>query len=260
MVRRLPGVALLALLIASAAHADDKPLERLDLDQRIVKSVYETALLGTDLFNKGKHEECFRLYQGALIAIQPLLDHRPKLMALVKDRMDKANVMKPAEGAFVLREALDEIQNEIAPSDKREPKKELSPKSPKQTLWDRLGGEKAVRLIVKDFLKAAQEDKAVNFFRNGKYKLDAKAEAHMEQLFVELVSLFAQGPLDYSDKRTLKEIHTGMNITGAEFDAMLADLRKTLEKHKVGPAETADLLKHFAATRSVVVEPKPKEK
>jgi hemoglobin len=254
MVGRILAAAMLLLAISAISRADDRPLDRLELDRRIVKSVYETALEGTKLFNGGKPEECFRLYQGALIGLQPLLDHRPNLMKSVRDKMDKAAGLKPIDGACVLREALDEIQNEIAPGAKPEPKTD----SKKEPLWDRLGGEKKVRSIVKDFLKTVEADKAVNFFRDGKVKLDAKGEARMEQLFVELVSLFTGGPLEYSDKRTLLDVHKGMKITDAEFDAMLADLRKTLEQHKVGKAESEELLKHFAATRTVIVEAKEK--
>ena len=255
---RIVGVAVLALGLSAAARAQDRPLERTELDRRVVDAAYQTALLGTEVFNKGKHDECFRLYQGALTALQPLLDHRPALMKSVRDKLEKAKGMKSSEGAFVLRDALDEIQDEIAPSSKADGKVEPPPVAKKATLWDRLGGEKAVRALVKDFLKAAEEDKRVNFFRDGKVKLDAKAHARMEQLFVELVSLVGGGPLDYSEKRTLKEAHAGMKITDAEFDAVLDVLRKTLESHKVGKAESDELLKRVADTRPVVVEVKGK--
>jgi len=242
----------------------------MEIDKRVVHAVYETALRGTEVFNKGKHDECFGIYQGLLAGIYPMLDHRPKLATSVKEKMDKARGMKPSDGAFVLRDALDEIQNEIAPSPKTGPKVEpktepkvepkVDPKTEpkKSTLWERLGGESKVRPIVKDFIKAVSEDKKVNFFRDGKVKLDAKAQARMEQLFVELVSLFAAGPLPYSEKRTLLEAHEGMKITDAEFDATLAVLQKTLDDHKVGKAESEELMKHFAATRRLIVEAKGK--
>ena len=259
MIRQILGSTLLLLSAVTVCRADDKPLDRLELDRRIVKTVYDTALQGTALFNDGKPDDCYRLYQGALLAIQPLLDHRQNLMRLVRDKMDKAASMKPAEGAFVLRDALDAIQNEIAPGEKPNPKVEPKTGGKREPLWDRLGGEKRVRAIIKDFLKAAEEDKKVNFFRDGKVKLDDKGEARMEQLFVELVSLFGGGPLLYSGKKKLGLVHEGMNITATEFDAALAVLRKTLEKHKVGKTETDELMKHFAATRTVIVpEVKPK--
>lgn len=259
MARPFLGSLVLMLMIGGVCGADDKPLDRLELDRRIVKSVYETALLGTDLFNnKGKHDECFRLYQGALLSLQPLLDHRPNLMKDVRDKLDKAAGMKAVEGAFVLRQALDEIQNEIAPGSRAEPKVGSKPDSRAPSLWDRLGGEKVVRSIVKDFLKAAEEDKGVNFFRDGKVKLDAKGHEHMEQLFVEIFSELTNGPLPYTSKRTMKDVHAGMKITGAEFDAIAADLRKTLEAHKVGKSEAGELMERFNRTRTVIVEVKSK--
>jgi hemoglobin len=261
--RSLGAIALLAALGATA-WADDRPIDRAEVDKRVVWSIYETALLGTDIFNQGKHDECFRLYQGVLTGIQPLLDHRPQLRDSVKQKMERAKSLKGAEGAFVLREAMDEIQDEIAPpsgSDaKVESKVESKPVPKKRPLWERLGGEKKVRAIVKDLIAAAEADKAVNFTRGDKFKLDDKARARLEQLFVEFISLpeLGGGPLDYSGKRNLGQAHAGMKITDAEFDAFLDVARKTLEAHKVGKLETEELLKHFAATRVVMVESKGK--
>jgi hemoglobin len=231
-------------LVCALGQADDKPLERIELDRRIVKAVYETSLAGTEIFNNGKHDECFRYYQGALAAIHPLLDHRPKLQNTVKDKLDKASRMKGVEGAFVLREALDEIQNEIAPGPKK--------------LWERLGGEKGVRAVVRDLILLSIENPKVNLLRDGKFKLDAKGVANLEQLLVELISKETGGPLTYSGKRDLKEVHAGMKITDGEFDAMAADLLRALEKHKLGKQETEELMKVFDSTRPLIVEAKKK--
>src|SRR5262245_15446717 len=177
---------VLAVLILIGAggltRADDKPVDRADLDKRIVMTVYESAVLGTDIFNRGGHAECFRLYQGTLMAVHPMLDHRPKLQASVKAHMEKAKGMKAIDGAFELRTALDEIQNEIAPS------------KAKKALWDRLGGEKAVRLVVHDFVVAAAKEPKVNFLRDGKVKIDAKGVEHLENMLVELISETTGGP------------------------------------------------------------------
>ena len=126
------------------------------------------------------------------------------------------------------------------------------------TLWDRLGGEKAVRTVVHELVEAAAKDPKVNFDRGGKFKLDVKATARLEQLLVELISVISGGPLEYSEKRNLKEVHAGMKITDEEFDAFLAVMQKVLEKNKVGKAEIDELMKHVAATRAVIVEVKGK--
>lgn len=280
---RILSTIVLVLGVSTLSRADDKPLDRGEVDRRVVYAAYDAAKLGTELFNKGKHEECFRLYQGSLMALQPFLDHRAKLASTVKDRLEKARSLNAVEGSFALREALDEIQNEIAPNrtdsksdakvdpksdpkldpktdPKSDPKSDPKTERKKPSLWDRMGGEKVVRLAVRDLIILAAEDKDVNYFRDGKVKLDAKGMQRMEQLYVELISLMSAGPLTYTDKRTLEEAHAGMKITDKEFDAFVAIMRKVLEKHKVGKAEIEELLTEVDKTRKVIVEAKGKGK
>ncbi len=253
MRARVLAAAVLVLAVGAASRADDKPLDRTDLDKRIVQSVYRSALLGTDVFNKGKHEECFRLYQGTLLAVQPLLDHRPKLAASVKEKMDKAGTMEPAKGAFVLRDALDEIQYEIAPGAKPDPKDMKDTK--KTTLWDRLGGETGVSKVVTDILAVAIEEPKVNFLRNGKYKLDGKGIADLRQKMVDMVSEATGGPLKYKGK-DMKSAHAGMKITEQEFDALAEIVQTQLKKNKVADADVAELMKIIGATKKDIVEGK----
>jgi hemoglobin len=249
--------------------ADDKPLGRAELDRRAAKAAYDAAATGSRMFNRGNHEGCFRLYQGALIALQPMLDHRPRLTGLIKEGLDRAAEMKPAEGAFLLRQVIDEIQAETSgatagPAKAKEPDKSPDKevtkgpvtKSPdKRPLWDRLGGEKAVRAVVKDFVAAAAADPKVNFTRDGKYKLDEKAVARVEQLLVELISETTGGPLPNTG-RNMKVVHAGMKITDAEFDALAVQLVVVLNKYKVPDAEQKELLKIVEATRPHIVEVK----
>jgi hemoglobin len=243
MRTRLVGPVLLLLGVGATLQADDKPLERLELDKRIVKVVYESALAGTEIFNSGKVEQCFGLYQGTLMAVVPLLDHRPDLQKSVQLRMDKARSMKAAEGAHELRAALDEIQNTIAPGAK------------KSTLWERMGGEPTVRKVIKDFLIVAIEDPKVNLLRNGKVKLDAKGLQHLEQMLVELISVNTGGPLKYTGQE-MKPAHAGMKITDSEFDAFLAVMETSLKKFKVADADVKELITLLASARKEIVEAK----
>jgi hemoglobin len=243
MKTRLLLAAVLLIAAGGLTRAQDKPLDRAELDKRVVTTVYEAAVAGTKLFNDEKnYEGTFRLYQGTLLAVTPLLDHRPKLQATVKERLKRAAGMKAADGAFELRTALDEIQNDIAPS--------------KKPLWDRLGGEKAVRAVVEDFVASAAPDPKVNFFRDGKYKLDAKGVEKLKQQLVELVSMVTGGPLKYTG-RSMKESHKGMGITDAEFDALAGHLVATLKKFNVPQAEMDELVKIVASTRGDIVEKAP---
>ncbi|MBN9122549.1 MAG: group 1 truncated hemoglobin [Planctomycetes bacterium] len=248
MRARILLAALVLFAVGGLTRAQDKPLDRADLDKRVVAVVYEAAVKGTDIFNKGNHEGCYRLYEGTLMAVAPLLDHRPKLQATVKMRLDRASKLKTAaDAAFELRTALDEVQNDIAPPKDKKPAA--------TTLWDRLGGEKAVRAVVHDLVLAAAEDPKVNFTRNGKYKLDAKGVEHLEQMLVEFVSSATGGPLKYTGK-SMKEAHKGMMITDEEFNALAGHLVATLKKYKVPQTDIDELVKAVDGTRKDIVEKK----
>lgn len=249
-------ILLAALFLFGAGgltRAQDKPLERADLDKRVVGAVYDAALKGTDIFNKGNYEGCYRLYEGTLMALAPLLDHRPKLQGTVKERLKRAASMKAADGAFELRTALDEIQNDIAPSKDKDKDKKPAPAA---TLWDRLGGEKGVRKVVDDFVAAAADDPKVDFFRGGKFKpKDDKAVPHLKQMLVELISANTSGPLKYTGK-SMADAHKGMMITDAEFDALGGHFVAALKKNAVAQADIDELVKIVESTRKAIVEPK----
>jgi hemoglobin len=245
MRTRFLTAVVLVLAIGSVIQADDKPLERTELDKRIVKVVYDTAVLGTEIFNKGNQEGCFWLYHGALLGVQPMLDHRPKLAALVKEKLEKAKGMKAAEGAFVLREALDGIQHEIAPGSKPEVKVD-----PKKTLWDRLGGTAGVTKVVDDLVAQAIEDPKVNLLR-GK-KLDAKGMAMFKDGIVAFISEATGGSIKYTGK-DMKTAHAGLKITAEEFDAFGEMLVGVLKKNKVAQADIDELMKIVGATKKDIV-------
>ncbi len=133
--------------------------------------------------------------------------------------------------------------------------KPAPPSAPSRTLWDRLGGEEAVKLVVHDFVAAAGKNPKVNATRNGKFKLDDKGVANQEKLLVDLVSANSGGPRKYTGK-DMKTAHAGMQITDAEFDAAVADLVGVLKKHKVPQKESDELVKIIAGTRKDVVEKK----
>ena len=133
-------------------------LGRDELDRRIAHIVYDATVVGTDLWTLKNYDGTFRYYQATLAALNPLLDYRPRLAEAALESLKKSYRMKPTEGAFVLREALDAIQKETAAAI-----------APKGGLWDRLGGEKGVRAVVREFLATAGKDPKANVDRNGNY-------------------------------------------------------------------------------------------
>ena len=124
-----------------------------------------------------------------------------------------------------------------------------------KTLWDRLGGEPAVRLVVDDFVGRAAKNDKVNFFRKGKpneWKPNDAQVATFKQRLVEFISMASGGPMKYKG-RDMATAHTGMQITSAEFDALAADLAASLDKYKVPAKEKNELLTAVAGTKKDII-------
>jgi hemoglobin len=241
-------LVVLAFLPVSPAWAQGETLPRGEVDARVYAALRETITLGADIFNKNDAGGCYRLYQGALMAIAPLMDHRPDVKARIEKGLRRAETQpRVPDKAFTLREVIDEVRETL--------RKDLGPPIAGRGLWDRLGGEKAVKAVVHDFVVAAAKDPKVNFFRNNKFPLDAKGVANLEQLLVELVSSATGGPLKYTG-RDMKEVHAGMKITDAEFNALAGHLIATLKKFNVPKKEIDELVEIVGSTRKDIVESK----
>jgi hemoglobin len=126
-----------------------------------------------------------------------------------------------------------------------------------KSLYDRLGGEPAVRAVVDDFVARASNDPKVNFTRKGVPGAEWQATPeNVEKLKVRLVQFIGQatgGPQKYAGK-DMKTTHKGMKITNAEFDAAAADLKASLDKLKVPAQEQSELMAIVGGTRNDMVE------
>jgi truncated hemoglobin YjbI len=127
-----------------------------------------------------------------------------------------------------------------------------------RTLYDRLGGENAIRAVVDDFVTRALNDPKVNFTRKGtpaEWKATPENVDHVKKTAVELVGMVTGGPQRYTGK-SMKEAHKGMEITQAEFDAFMADVKASLDKFNVPAKEQDELTKIVASTAPDIVEKK----
>ena len=127
------------------------------------------------IYNQGDQAGCYRLYQGTLIAVEPMLGHRPELQQEVaKGLKDVELVPSYAQRATDLRRILDRVLTWSRPIRVRIRRDDAAarPDAPKP-LWTRLGGEPAVKAVVHDFVGLAASDPQVDFTRGGKYSLDA---------------------------------------------------------------------------------------
>ncbi|MFQ3593675.1 MAG: hypothetical protein SNJ82_10910, partial [Gemmataceae bacterium] len=87
---------LLAILFLAASSAQELPASpeprgeyRPDpkLDAALAASLKEVINRGVDLYNGGEIASCYRLYEGALRAIKPLLGHRPALPKVIDEKL-----------------------------------------------------------------------------------------------------------------------------------------------------------------------------
>lgn len=128
--------------------------------------------------------------------------------------------------------------------------------APTQSLYDLLGGEKAIRAVVDEFVASAAPDPKVNFTRQGTGKEWSATDANvatMKERLVEFVSKATGANFEYKG-RDMKSLHAGMKITNAEFDALAGHLQRAMEKLGV-PKNLADQVMSIAgSTRAQIVE------
>lgn len=226
----------------ASLRADESPLSRVELDKRIARIVYDASFRGAELWENKNFEGTYRLYEGTLRAVQPLLDHHPKLAEMAEQQLEEADKLDVLRGSVTLRKALDAIQAETA--------KALKPK----TAWDRLGGEDGVRAIARDFLIAALADPKMNITRGGTIKFDAKKMRALEQNLVEWISQQMEGPLKYTGPDPRKAF-IGLNVTEEEFNAAAGHFAEVLKEYQVPGEESKKLLAAFERQKSTIVRP-----
>jgi truncated hemoglobin YjbI len=258
----LVSVMLVTVLWLSATHAADAPapLDRKEQDEQIYKTLRDVINKGADLYNSGDQNGCYRLYEGALLALQPLVDHHPEWQKAIATGIEDAR-RNPAldRRAFVLREVLDKIRNDVHPKKPEEPAKTPGDTG-KKSLWDRLGGDAGVKQVVDDFVETAAVDTKVNFTRGDKYNLDEAKVKHLKQMLVEWISANTGGPIKKYTGKDMKTAHMDMGITDSEFNALAADLDKALRKNRVNPDDAKALLTLVESTRKDIVEKKEDKK
>jgi hemoglobin len=250
-----------AVCVTAARGQDDKAAESMDrkaLDKAIYANLKDVINHGANLYNTGDWNGCYRVYEGALMSLKPLLAHRKGLQEAIDTGITNAqqDPMLPRR-AFVLRAVLDQIRSELqgkAPA-KKDKGTAGGAATGKKTLWDRLGGEEGVTKIIDDLVNAAAPDPKVNFFRGGRYNPKPEEIVKMKREIVEQVSEATGGPLKYNGP-SMKEVHKGMGITNEQFNALAGHLKKALEKNRVAPFDVDTILKAFEGYRKEIVEPK----
>jgi hemoglobin len=126
--------------------------------------------------------------------------------------------------------------------------------SMEKSLYDRLGGKKAIAAVVDEFVGRVAADARINAF----FSATASDPARLKKFEGNLVDQICQasgGPCKYTGK-DMKSAHMGMGVSAADFDALVQDLVGALDKFNVGAREKDQLLGALAPMKGDIVEKK----
>jgi hemoglobin len=134
----------------------------------------------------------------------------------------------------------------------------------RRTLYERLGGEAKIAALVDDMTARVIADPRVNFERKD-VKVSWTGAKHdgwratpenierFRKHMVEFLTLAAGGPAEYTG-REMTAVHKGMRVTNTEFDAMIGDIKVSMDNLKIGRREARELLAILETTRKQIVE------
>jgi len=114
-------------------------------------------------------------------------------------------------------------------------------------LYNQLGKKAGITKVVTDFVGNVGADTRINQFF---------AHTDLNHLKMELVDQICQasgGPCKYTGK-SMKDAHRGMGVGTADFNALVEDLVKALDKNKVGADAKNTLLGVLGPMKSDIVE------
>ena len=115
-----------------------------------------------------------------------------------------------------------------------------------KSLYDGLGGKPAITAVVDDFIGNVAADSRIN---------QRFAGANIPRLKTMLVDQICQatgGPCTYTG-RSMVDAHRGMGIKETDFNALVEDLVKSLDKFKVGAQERNELLGALGGMKPQIV-------
>ncbi len=138
----------------------------------------------------------------------------------------------------------------------------------KLALFDRLGGEPGITAVVEDFTPRVLQDPRVNWQRKavkgtglaafrktneeGVWSPTEENQANLKKHLIQFIVLATGGPAHY-DGKEIKSTHAAMRINNPEFDAVLGDLKASLDRLQIPNKEQKELLSIIESTRPQIV-------
>src|SRR5262245_39330423 len=132
------------------------------------------------------------------------------------------------------------------------PAKVVRPNHASRTLYERLGGAYAIATVVDDFIERLLVNDTLNSNPAIREARQRVPKAGLKFQVTTLVCQVTGGPCQYAG-RDMKTAHAHLNIREGEWDAMVADFRRTLDKFRVPAGEQAELIAIVGSTKPDIV-------
>jgi hemoglobin len=120
-----------------------------------------------------------------------------------------------------------------------------------KSLYSRLGGKQSIRAVVDEFVANVANDNRINRFFADTAKDPKRLEAFKAKLVAQ-ICMASGGPCKYTGK-DMTTAHRGMGISEADFNALVQDLVKALDKFHVGQREKDELLGALGGMKGQIV-------
>jgi hemoglobin len=120
------------------------------------------------------------------------------------------------------------------------------------SLYDRLGGVYSIATVVDDFIERLLVNAKLNANPAINEARKRVPKAGLKFHVTALVCAATGGTCAYTG-RPMKESHEKLNISQAEWDAMVVDFKATLDKFRVAPREQQELITIVGSTRNDIV-------
>jgi hemoglobin len=119
-------------------------------------------------------------------------------------------------------------------------------------LFDRLGGLKGITVVVDDFIDRLVTNETLN--KNPAINAGRKSSPppYLKFQVSQLVCEAAGGPCTYTGKG-MRESHAHLIIAGKEWEIMVSEFKKSLDRFKVPAGEQKELLEIVEKTRDDIV-------
>ncbi len=122
-------------------------------------------------------------------------------------------------------------------------------------LYERLGGVYSIATVVDDFIERLLVNNILNANPRIKEARERVPKAGLKFHVTALICQLSGGPQVYTG-RNMKNSHALLNISGKEWDAMVADFVACLNHFKVPEKEQSELLALVGPTKTDIVTAK----